>query len=174
MAAMSDSLLDPLRHNTWATKRLLGSCRSLQPEQLDATSVGTYGSILATLQHIIGAEGRYRFRLTGREPDWLGQPEDTEDLDELERMAEDMGRFWDGLAAGDFDPDRVVSWVSAVSGAHTEASAGILVAQTLNHGNEHRGQISTILTTMGVEPPSLDAWSYAMATGRFRETPPRS
>jgi uncharacterized damage-inducible protein DinB len=49
----------------------------------------------------------------------------------------------------------------------------MLVAQALNHGNEHRAQIYTILTTIGVEPPDLDAWSYGLATGRFRETPPR-
>lgn len=170
---MGGGLLDPLRHNAWATGQLLAFCRDLSPEQLRSTAEGTYGSILATLQHIVGAEGRYRLRLTGVRPDWPGDPEETEDLDELGGMAEDMAMFWDQLGAGDFDGDRVVSWVSAVSGAHTDANAGILVAQALNHGNEHRAQIFTILTTIGVEPPDLDAWSYGLAFGRFRETPPR-
>jgi len=135
---MSDGLLDPLRHNAWATRELIGFCRNLNTEQLQATSEGTYGPILGTLQHIIGAEGRYRFRLTGTGPDWPIEPESTEDIDELGRMADDMARFWNQLVAGEFDPERVVSWVSAVSGADTEARAGVLVAQTLNHGNEHR------------------------------------
>ena len=171
---MSQGLLDPLRHNAWATGQLIEFCRDRAGRQLQATAEGTYGSILSTLGHIIGAEGRYRSRLTGSRPDWPREPEDTEDLDALRRMADDMARFWDELVAGEFDPERVVSWVSAESGANTEVHAGVLVAQALNHGNEHRAQILTILTTVGIEPPALDGWSYGMATGRFREDPPRS
>ncbi len=170
---MSTALVDPLRHNAWATRELIAFCRGLRPEQLQATSEGNYGTILATLQHIIAAEARYRSRLAGATPDWPSDPEETEDLDELGRMAEDMARYWDEFAAGDFDAERVISWVSPVSGSLSEAEAGILVAQTLNHGNEHRAQIATILTTIGIEPPHLDGWTYAVATGRFRETPPR-
>jgi uncharacterized damage-inducible protein DinB len=171
---MSDGLLDPLRHNAWATRELLEFCRGLSPEQLAATAEGTYGSILATLQHMIGAEGRYRSRLAGAKPEWPKEPEETDDLEELEAMAADLARFWDELAASEFDPDRLVHWVSPVSGLYTEVEAGVLVAQTLNHGNEHRSQIATILTTIGVEPRNLDGWSYAQATGRFRETAPPS
>ncbi len=171
---MSTGLVDPLRHNAWATEQLLTYCRGLSPEQLRATTEGTYGSILATLQHIIGAEGRYRSRLSGERPDWPSEPEATEDLDQLGRMADDMARFWEALAGGDFDPDRVISWISPRSGALTEVRAGLLVAQALNHGNEHRGQICTVLTTIGAEPPLLDGWSYGLATGGLRETPPRS
>jgi uncharacterized damage-inducible protein DinB len=170
---MGNGLVDPLRHNSWATGQLLAFCRGLRPEQLQATSEGNYGSILATLQHVIGAEGRYRLRLSGQQPQWPLAPEEVDDLAELTRMAEDNAAYWDELATGDFDGDRVCSWVSTVSGAHSEAAAGMLVAQVLNHGNEHRAQIFTILTTIGVEPPDLDAWSYGLATGRFRETPSR-
>ena len=170
---VSAGLLDPLRHNAWATSQLLAFCRDLGAEQVHATSEGTYGSILATLQHMIGAESRYRFRLTRALPDWSGEPEETADLQELTRMADDMAEFWDELATSDFDPDRVISWVSRVSGADTEVRAGVLVAQVLNHGNEHRAQIFTILTTIGVEPPRLDGWSYGLASGRFRERTPR-
>ena len=170
---MTGELVDPLRHNSWATRQLLAFCRELSPEQLQASSEGNYGTILATLQHLVGAESRYLFRLTGPKPDWPHEAEETEDLGELARMVEDMAGFWNRFAAEDFDAERVVSWVSTRSGHHNEANAGLLVAQTLNHGNEHRAQIFTILTTIGVEPPDLDAWSYGLATGRFRETPPR-
>jgi len=171
---MSDGLRDPLRHNAWATKGLIEFCKHLTAEQLRATSEGTYGSIIATLQHIVSGEALYRLRLTGTAPDWPSRPEDTEDLDDLERMAGDMARFWDELVAGAFDSERIATWVSSVSGAQTDVSAGVLIAQTLNHGNEHRAQIFTTLTTIGVEPPDLDGWSYGMATGRFREDPRRS
>src|SRR5438445_466710 len=90
--------------------------------------------VFENLSAVLEAEGRYRSRLAGAAPDWPSDPEETEDLDELARMAEDMGRFWDQFASGDFDPERVISWVSPVSGSLSEAEAGILVAQALNHG----------------------------------------
>src|SRR6184192_1699631 len=120
---MSSGLVDPLRHNSWARGPLLAFSRDLRPEQFQATSEGNYGSILATLQHVIGAEGRYRYRLSGAEPPWLGKPEEVDDLGELTRMAEDNAACWEELATGEFDGDRVCSWVSTVSGAHSEAAA---------------------------------------------------
>jgi len=168
---MTDGLLDPLRHNAWATRRLLAYCRRLDPEQLEAASPGTYGSILETLQHILDAEGGYRTRLAGEPPDWPREPEEVDDLDELAAIAEDTAAFWERLVREGFDPDRVISWTSKGSGAYTEVRAGLLVAQTLNHGNEHRAQICTILGSLGLEVPELDGWSYGIDTGRFTEDP---
>jgi len=166
---MGAGLRDPLAHNSWATRELLAFCSDLKPEQLGATSEGTYGTILATLQHIIGAESRYRFRLSGAEVDWAATPEDTDDLDGLSRMADDMASYWEALAAGGFDPDRIISGAERSDPKKRfEVKAGVLVAQVLNHGNEHRAQIYTILTTLGLEPPELDGWNYGMATGGFR------
>ena len=166
---MANALFDPLHHNSWANAQLLEFCRGLTDDQLRATAPGTYGTILATLQHVVGAEERYSSRLAGRDWAWAQEPEDTEDLRELAGMADELARFWDELAEGEFETDRIVSFVSRSSGAQAEARAGMLVAQTLNHGNEHRSQIATILTTIGVEPPELDGWHYAIESGRFRE-----
>src|SRR5437870_5231967 len=161
---MPTGLLDPFRHNSWATRELLAFCRDLKPDQLGATSEGTYGTILATLQHLIGAEGRYRFRLSGIEVERSGEPEDTDDLDELSRMNDDNATYWDQLASSEFDPDRNIHVVKPDE--TYDVTAGVLVAQVLNHGNEHRAQIYTILTTLGLEPPDLDGWSYGESTGR--------
>lgn len=164
---MTAALLDPFRHNTWATKELIGVCRKLSPDQLQATSTGTYGTILGTLQHIVGAEGRYRFRLTDETVTFPQEPEETDDLDELDRMNNEVGAFWEELANSEFDPDRAIFVAKPRFGDPFELKAGMLVAQVLNHGNEHRAQIFTILTTIGEEPPELDGWAWGEATGRF-------
>ena len=62
---MNDAVLDPVRHNSWATERLIEFCSELPSSQLETSSEGTYGSIASTLGHIVGAEGRYRLRLSG-------------------------------------------------------------------------------------------------------------
>jgi uncharacterized damage-inducible protein DinB len=48
---------------------------------------------------------------------------------------------------------------------------GIRLAQTLHHGNDHRSQICTALTTLGVKPPALDAFSFGLQDGRVVEVP---
>jgi len=35
----------------------------------------------------------------------------------------------------------------------------ILLAQATNHATEHRTQIMTILTQLGIQPPELDRWA---------------
>jgi len=48
---------------------------------------------------------------------------------------------------------------------------GIRLAQALHHGTDHRSQICTALTTIGVEPPAIDVWDLAEAQGRLAEVP---
>jgi uncharacterized damage-inducible protein DinB len=167
---MNDGMLESFRHNTWATVGLLEFCEDLKPDQLEARSDGTYGSILSTLQHIVGAEGRYRFRLSG---EGSKPPADDEitDLAELRAKAEEHGRFWEELFSKPFDPDRVIIGKTSDL-AEFEVCAGVIAAQCINHGNEHRSQIFTVLTTIGMEPPSLDGWAWGQATGRFKMEAP--
>jgi len=48
---------------------------------------------------------------------------------------------------------------------------GVRLAQVLHHGSDHRSQICTALTSLGVEPPSIDVWDYGETTGRVSEIP---
>jgi uncharacterized damage-inducible protein DinB len=49
---------------------------------------------------------------------------------------------------------------------------GIRLAQVVHHGTDHRSQICTALTTLGIEPPLIDVWDYGEAVGRTNEVPP--
>ena len=49
-----------------------------------------------------------------------------------------------------------------------EVHAGVIVAQALQHASAHREQIRARLRDFGVEPPDLQPWAYADATGRGR------
>lgn len=49
-----------------------------------------------------------------------------------------------------------------------EIDAEVVLAQALNHSTEHRAHICTILTTLGVEPPALDGWTWGEQKGRIR------
>jgi uncharacterized damage-inducible protein DinB len=41
--------------------------------------------------------------------------------------------------------------------------------QAVNHSTEHRSQIATILTQLGIEPPSMDGWTFFFDAGHMTD-----
>ena len=165
---MKRSLLaDAFAHHVWATVRLIDTCLELSAEQLDATSTGTYGSILLTMQHLVGADRSYLYATSGGRAPLIDR--DRMDLRELRATMETNGAVWSELLAEDPDPDLVIRHGRDESETH--APMGIRLAQALHHGTDHRSQICTILTTLGVEPPFLDVWDYGDQAGQVVEVP---
>jgi uncharacterized damage-inducible protein DinB len=164
-------LADAFAHHVWATLRLIDVCLALTPEQLETTVPGTYGSIVDTLRHLVGADASYLFVMSGGRSPVID--EETMDLPELRTVMEDHGAAWSSVLAGDLDPD-VVLVRHRDDGSQSHAPLGIRLAQALHHGTDHRSQICTALTTLGVEPPGIDVWDYAWKDGRLSETEPIS
>lgn len=162
-------LADAFGHHVWATLRLIDTCLTLPPEQLGTAVPGTYGSIIDTMRHLVAADASYLFVLSGGSAPEI--EEDRMDLRELRAAMEANGPAWAGLVAGDLDPDAIVVR-HRDDGSESHAPAGIRLAQALHHGTDHRSQVCTALTTLGVEPPAIDAWDYADQDGRLSETPP--
>jgi uncharacterized damage-inducible protein DinB len=169
---MTGSLLDDaFAHHIWATLRLLDVCIALSPEQLETSVPGTYGSILETTRHVIGGDSLYLFHLTGDQARRID--EDRMDLRELRVTIEANRTAWATFLAQDLVPAAIVKDVDE-EGYEREASIGLRLAQALLHGAEHRSQIATAITTLGVEPPGIDVWDFGLQTGRVLDIPPAS
>ena len=149
-----------LRHNTWATGALIDFCRALDPAKQGSVAAGTYGTIERTLQHLVGAEQWYTQLLTG---ELVGPPLRRADppvtLDQLAAIATGTGTRVASVAASDDPARRIELNKGRVS------TVGVILAQLVHHGNEHRTQITTILGANGIEPPELSAWTYGRAAG---------
>ena len=57
-------LSDAFGHHHWATIRLIDACLPLTQDQLATVVPGTFGTILDTMRHIVGADAGYLFVLT--------------------------------------------------------------------------------------------------------------
>lgn len=169
---MTRSLLsDAFDHHVWATIRLLDLCAALTDEQLATAVPGTYGSILDTLRHLVGADSGYLDALTsGRHP---RVDEEGMDVAELRAAMERDGTAWTELVAADLDPDAMTVRRHA-DGSETRAPVGIRLAQALHHGTDHRSQVCTALTALGMEPPEIDLWALAAERGAVVEIPASS
>ena len=169
---MSRSQLeDAFAHHVWATLRLLDVCLALSPEQLETAVPGTYGSILETQRHLVGADSSYLFVMSGERTTRID--EDHMGLQELRAVMEGHGDAWLRVLTQALDPDAVLVR-RRDDGSETHAPMGIRLAQALHHGTDHRSQICTALTTLGVEPPAIDVWDFGEQDGRVVEVPPTS
>jgi uncharacterized damage-inducible protein DinB len=77
------------------------------------------------------------------------------------------------VVAGDVDGGRELTRTRD-DGSTTTAPISIRLSQALHHGTDHRSQICTALTSIGVEPPPIDVWDYGWQDGRVTETDPTS
>ena len=155
-----NTLTNIFSHNLWANLGILECCAKLTDAQLDATIGGTFGTIRETLTHIVKSERSYFSRIsTGKRYDF---PADAPPLT-LAAMVESARTTGQGLieSVPKVQPDDSVQvdW----EGVMTTVPLAVIVTQVINHATEHRAQIMAILTQLGVEPPSLDSWTYFAA-----------
>lgn len=160
---------DAFNHHVWATLRLIDACIELTSEQLDDTCRGTYGSILQTFRHLVGADAFY-LTILGVS-DVPSVDEDTMDLTELRRVMEQLGTVWTAFLSRNLEPDFVIE-EHEEDGYERRAPVSIRLAQALDHGTDHRSQICTILATLGIEAPIIDVWEYGIVVGRIFEKIP--
>jgi uncharacterized damage-inducible protein DinB len=165
---VTSSLLgDAFAHHVWATEELIDACAVLTPDQLATAVPGTYGSILGTLRHLVSSDGWYLTFFGGPEERVHEQDETT--LAELRSAITANGAAWAALLAGEVDPDEEI--VERDEGGELRSAIGVRLAQVVHHGTDHRSQVCTALTSLGVTPPDIDLWAYARATGRERLLP---
>ena len=164
-------LQDAYDHHLWATLRILDACAPLSPDQLATTVPGTYGSIVDTLRHTVGADARYLWVLTDGRRSRID--EDSMDLPALRAAMVDNGPIWNDVLAQNPDMSRMVV-VQRDDGSSGHAPLGVRLAQAIHHGTDHRSQICTALTALGIEPPEIDVWAYGFEDGRVFESPPPS
>lgn len=147
-------LVTLFRHNLWANLTLFDACAALAEEQLATTVIGVYGTLYDTLNHIARSEQWYLFLLTGRE-----QRLHRKDTPSLGALRDHVRQSGEGLVAVAAGPGDVV--VLESNGERWVYAAGMILNQVINHATEHRSQIATMLTQLGIEPPDLSGWAYA-------------
>lgn len=159
-------LVKLFEHNVWANLKLLDFCAGLSDEQLDASAVGGFGSIRSTLPHILGSEVSYVNRVNGKLPPTPLVRGQMPTFDVMREAARWSGDALLALAVS----ARQESVVSESEGhEHVEYPLASLIVQQINHSTEHRTQIATIITQLGMQPPDMSGWAFMEETGQFRE-----
>ena len=153
---MSENFLVRLfEHNNWANQKIIETCLTLTDEQLDAApQSATEGSIRSTLSHLVSAQYGY-LRL-------LSLP-----LEERkDRVTVEFADLHESLMASGEKLLELARNVSRLPESRLQTRDGyyvepwVIMVQIINHATEHREQIKSMLTALGVTPPSIDGWDY--------------
>jgi len=170
---MTAVMLYQMRHDVWATEQLVASCRSLSAERLDLKVPGTYGTVRATLAHIVASDEGYLARLLGTP--LHPAPFRWEDDVALEEIAAHLAHVKAGIerlfARGEIDGERLITDtpLRRPDQQRFEMYAWVPATQFVHHGNDHRAQIATTMSAHGIEPPDLQVWPLAIGMGASRE-----
>ena len=152
-------LVKIFEHNNWAIQEIIQACYALTDEQLDAEPHSvTKGNIRRTLVHLVSSQQSYLRTLTLPLEERLDAP--TVGFAELQESAARSGEGLLALAKGGRKP--LDSRLKTRDGFYTEP--WVVMLQVINHASEHREQICSMLSALGVTPPDIDGWSYGEAT----------
>ncbi|MBI3574063.1 MAG: damage-inducible protein DinB [Gammaproteobacteria bacterium] len=146
-------------YNRWMNQRLYAVCAGLSDEERKRDRGAFFKSVHGTLDHILWGDRAWLARFNGKTYDTgpVGQLlcEDFPKLraaraemdDEIHAWARDVTPEW--LAAP-------MTWTSKLYGFTQTQPRWVLVTQMFNHQTHHRGQVTTLLKQMGIDPGVTD------------------
>ena len=157
---MTENFLVKLfEHNNWANQKIIQACYALSDEQLDVEPHSvTKGNIRATLVHLVSSQQSYLRTLTLPLEERRHPP--TVAFAELMESARMSGEGLLTLARGEKEP--LTARLKTRDGFYTEP--WVLILQVINHATEHREQIKSMLSALGVTPPDIDGWDFGEAS----------
>jgi uncharacterized damage-inducible protein DinB len=146
------------RYNAWANRRLYDACAQLSVADYRAKRPSFFGSIHATLNHILVGDRVWLSRFEGRSSGIKSLDEILhDDLAALRaaREAEDA-HILAYVGTLDGDLERRTLRYRNMAGEPQETPLGWTLAHVFNHQTHHRGQVHALLSSTPVAPPSLD------------------
>jgi len=152
------------RYNQWANAQVLDVAATLTPADFTRAVGGSFGSVQATLTHIMWAEAmwleRWRTGASSAHLDPLAFPSVEALRVRWRRIADDQTAFVRALA--DEQLARVVSYVN-LKGETWAYPLWRQLYHALCHSSYHRGQVTTLLRQLGVRPVTTDFLTFCDA-----------
>jgi uncharacterized damage-inducible protein DinB len=149
------------RYNRWQNENLYGAADTLSDAERRRDRGAFFGSIHATLNHLLWADRIWMSRLAGTPSPDGGIPESValhSDWDELKRER----KAFDAVVvdwADRLDAASLASELAYYSGAikrEVHKPTWLLVTHMFNHQTHHRGQVHCMLTQAGGNPGDTD------------------
>jgi len=150
------------RYNRWQNESLYKAAGRLDDAARRLDRGAFFGSIHATLNHLLWGDQIWVHRFSGSPPPQAtGIPASATMIDDWETLASERTRFdsvivdW-AAAVRDEDLAGDLTWFSGGLNREVTRPRGLLVTHMFNHQTHHRGQTHAMLTAAGVKPTDTD------------------
>lgn len=150
------------RFNGWANGHIYECCVRLSDKDYRRDRKAFFGSIHATLNHLLVVDKLWRARIEGGTTGITSLSQILhEDFESLRaaRVEEDAAliRALDGIEAANVSKPLVYKFVD---GTPAETPLDVVLVTLFNHQTHHRGQVHVMLTQAGITPPALDVINF--------------
>jgi uncharacterized damage-inducible protein DinB len=152
------ALHELLRFTSWANERVIQACASLSAEQLRRPFADLYGTPLETLTHLISIEHNYLRLMRGEDVRPLSFDDVAGAAATSESTADGYREFIGGLANDDLQRTFHMPGL----GSDLTLEQGII--QVTTHSTQHRADLASALTRLGLTPPPLDYVQFLLKT----------
>ena len=147
------------QYNRWMNQRLYECCEGIDDVERKHDKGAFFGSIHRTLNHILYGDLAFMSRFTGqpREVPELGIDlyEDFHDLWLARQSLDDRIEAWSSSLSEDW-LQNTLTYTSKVDGVERTVPRWVLVTHMYNHETHHRGQLTTLLSQMGLDIGTTD------------------
>jgi uncharacterized damage-inducible protein DinB len=150
------------RYNAWQNNQLMDVVKVMDQVELDLDRGAFFGSIQATLSHVLWADTLWMSRL-----DAGSAPPDCSGAQALGRWPDKTGwatdrfrmdgriRIWaDGLRHVDLSG--TLTWTYSYEDKQVTEPLGFAITHFFNHQTHHRGQVHAMLSAAGRDTPVSD------------------
>jgi uncharacterized damage-inducible protein DinB len=157
MADLLHAVRGLLAYTIWADRTILGAVAGIPEDDLRLETGTSFGSVLGTLAHILGAQQVWLSRFLGVALDRLPSQQDFESLEVLRSSWDD---FWPQLefflaSLDEAQLESELQWTNFRGEEHSTPFRQALL-HFVNHATYHRGQVVSQLRQLGHAPPSTD------------------
>ena len=141
-------------YSTWMNQKLYAACATLDDGKRREDLGAFFKSIHLTLNHLLHGDRMFLSRFEGKDeefaplgtdlfPDFADLCRERELTDQhMQRWAEGLDERWLGEA---------LTYTSMSDGKTRTVEHWVLVTHLFNHGTHHRGQVTTLLSQLGVD-----------------------
>ena len=150
------------RYNTWQNTGVYSAAGRLSDAQRKEDRGAFFGSIHATLNHILWADQIWLMRFgvgvgasKSSIAEGLTQFGDWEKLSSERRQFDGVIEDWaDRMSPSDGEGD--LHWFSGSAGRDMTRPKSLVIMHIFNHQTHHRGQVNALLTGFGIDPGVTD------------------
>jgi uncharacterized damage-inducible protein DinB len=157
MTDLAAAVRQLLLYTLWADRVCLKAVEQVQAEDLARDTGTSFGSLLGTLAHLLGAQRTWLARFEGKTTSRVQGLADFPDLEALNagwaETSAELGFFLAALTADQVESE--ITWSNSRGEMFTRP-LWQPVLHLVNHSTYHRGQVISLMRQLGYSPPSTD------------------